>query len=259
MKVKLTDEIINKTFQEVIPESGKKKIDEELNINWLILTNHFIERFRDRLCIKEEIPFGQWKDIVRTILSGKLPGYYKTSLKKRNKDVFLIHSNYNNITLQIPIVFDDVKEVYIATTVYVVLNELMIDRYVKTHEKETNNLQFMKQLHEKVYGDLSEKEFFEEFERYNKVTDEKKSFSKSMKEIQKKYVSNLDMLKDSIWIPEVENIVIEEFDNGLEMIKPKKEESLDIRNIEWESEELDEEIFSNIALDDVPYFEDDFE
>lgn len=252
-KIKLTNEIIDKTMNDVIPPSIKFDDKEEINISRLFLSNHFINRFQERLCIKEDIPFQTRKDIAIKILRGKEDGCYRTSSRKKNKDTMIINAKFNNIPLCIPIVYDEVKDVYLAITIYVWLTPDLIDIYVANHEKDQDERRFMKQLHERIYGDLSEEEFFNQLNLYKTSKEDKKKFSVVMKKHQKEYVSNFDLLDKEKWNEIVDNTIIEESNNS-ETFK-NQNESLNIRDIKWSEDELETETFSNIDIDDIPYFD----
>lgn len=217
MKIfKLTNEICEKTLDELPPQTGKVKIDKIIEPGKWFLSRHFIERLNERLL--ENILFEDKPLLVKIAIELKLKMesyYYKTSSKKTHKTLYMIDTYLGNIPVLIVLSHYPLKKQYTITTLYVRATAEVANKVIYMYEQNQQDKAFFKKIHEQFFNNITEEQLFDTLQLVKKEKVKIINVTKFIKDKSKKYLTNMEQIDINELEDEISNIeIIEEIEDN---------------------------------------------
>ena len=187
-ELKLTDEIIDNGFKEIMPSANVKEINKPIEYKRVIITRHFMEKLEERFGLKNILPLEIAKHIIRN------RGIKHYSLSFKQIDSFMLKIKFGNVPTNVFLAYNEETDIYVAKTLFLDLNTDLMKKIINDSEIEKCNKIFKKDLNDKFFEKLSEIDFLNTVGSINI-----KTVAKSYVEKKDKYVEYLsDYLKEQL-------------------------------------------------------------
>ncbi|MCK5807139.1 MAG: hypothetical protein KAG91_01950 [Mycoplasmataceae bacterium] len=176
-ELKLTNEIIDNGFKELMPSANVKEINKTIEYKRIIVTRHFMERLEERFGLKGVQPL----DVAKHIIRNRGTKHYSLSYKKI--DSFMVKLRFGNVPANVFLAFNQEEDVYVAKTIFLDLNTELMKKIINDSEVEESNKIFKKGLNDKFFENISEVDFLNAIGNINIKTVAKSYIAKKDKYI----------------------------------------------------------------------------